>query len=245
MSRVVPSQVVSAIDSMFGVNRHEHDERKIGFQYRDQIRSLLSLLDFIPEDLLTPSFSDLTEYLQCRSSLVSALSTWDVGDTQRIVTINSGRDSVARIRAVLLTCPDENPPVVPELVFISDIDAREIVQGHIQAAWIDFRAEEWTGATVFAAAAAEALLYWTLKNDARTNADTKLERGHLSDYVQLAETQSIITAQAAKQVSLANDARNLIHAGKVARTGLKCNKATALTSLAAMHCLIDELVHRS
>lgn len=242
MPRVVPSQVVAAIDSMFGVNRHEYDEHKIGFQHRDHVRSLLSLLDLIPDDVLTPSFEGLTEYLQCRSSLISALSTWDVGDTQRNVVTNNGRNPIVRIRAILTTCPDEHPPVVPELSFIPEAEARENVQDQIRAAWTDFRAEEWTGATVFGAAAAEALLYWTLKNHPQGQHIDKLDKLHLSEFVQQAAALSIITKATATQASLANDARNLIHAGRVARTGLKCNKATALTSLAAMQRLIDELV---
>lgn len=242
MPRVVPSQVVTAIEGMFGVNRHEYDEHKISFQHRDHVRSLLSLLDLIPDDLLTPSFDGLTEYLQCRSSLISALSTWDVGDTQRNVVTNNGRNPIVRIRAILATCPDEHPPIAPELSFIPDAGARENVQDQIRAAWIDFRAEEWTGATVFAAAAAEALLYWTLKNHYQGQNSAKLDREHLSDYVKQAVQLSIITSAAASQAALANDSRNLIHAGRVARTGLKCNKATALTSLAAMQRLIDELV---
>lgn len=241
MPRVVPSQVVAAIDSMFGANRHEYDEHKISFQHRDHVRSLLSLLDLIPDDILTPSFDGLTEYLQCRSSLISALSIWDVGDTQRSVVTNNGRNPVVKIRAILATCPDEHPPVAAELSFIPDAEAREHVQDQIRAAWVDFRAEEWTGATIFGAAVAEALLFWALKNHTQGQHIDKLDKLHLSDYVKQAEKLLIITSATASQAALANDSRNLIHAGRVARTGLKCNKATALTSLAAMQRLLDEL----
>jgi len=243
MSRVVPSQVVSAIDSMFGANRNELDIDKIDYCCRDKVRTVLSLLDLLPDDLLTLTFENLTEYLQCCASLISALSRWDVGDSQYRVRTSSGKDSIARIRTILATCPDQNPPLAPALSFIPDVKARENLQEHIRAAWIDFRAEEWTGATVFAAAAAEALLYWKLKNNPQVTNTDKLDKLHLSDYVQQAEKLSVITKAAAEQASLANEARNLIHAGKVARTGLKCNKATALTSLAAMQWLIDELAN--
>jgi len=241
MPRVVPSQVVTAIDNMFGANRSEVANYAINFNYRDQVRSLLSLLDLIPEDILTPSFENFTEYLQCRSALISALSIWDAGGSRINVATNSGKDPVARIRTILATCPDENPTIVPILSFISDIAARENVQDHVRAAWIDFRAEEWAGATVFAAAVAEALLYWTLKNHPQLKQPDKLDKLHLSEYAKQAELLSVITKTTGTQVSLANDARNLIHAGKVARTGLKCNKATALTALAAMQLLLDEL----
>jgi hypothetical protein len=41
---------------------------------------------------------------------------------------------------------------------------------------------------------------------------------------------------------LAIDGRNLIHAGKVARTGLVCSKATALIALAALEAVMGDLL---
>ena len=69
----------------------------------------------------------------------------------------------------------------------------------------------------------------------------RLDRQHLGDYINEAERLGIIVKATADQARLATDARNLIHAGKMARTGLTCTKATALTALAALEAVLRHL----
>jgi hypothetical protein len=140
-----------------------------------------------------------TEYLQCQSSLTSALSVWDVGDRDRPVRSNSGKDPVERIRRILAVCPDENPPPYPDLAFILDDVARTNVQQDIRAAWIDFRSEEWKGATVFATTAVEALLFWTLKRRADVQQSERLDKQHLAEYITEAERLGVIVKATADQ----------------------------------------------
>jgi hypothetical protein len=213
----------------------------IRFPQRDSVRTLLSLLRQVPDELITVPFADYTEFLQCQSSLTSALSVWDVGDQDRPVRNGSGKDPVARIRRTLALCPDENPPPYPGLLLISDDTARANVQQDIRAAWIDFRSEEWKGATVFATTAVEALLFWALKGRSDLREPERLDRQHLGEYINEAERLGIIVKATADQARLATDARNLIHAGKMARTGLTCTKATALTALAALEAVLGHL----
>lgn len=241
MPRVVPSQIVAAIDSLFGPSRGELNVDMIRFERRDGVRTLLMLLRQVPDELITVPFADYTEYLQCQSSLTSALSVWDVGDQNRPVRSNTGKDPVERIRRILAVCPDENPPPYPDLTFISDNVARANVQQDIRAAWIDFRSEEWKGATVFATTAVEALLFWALKRRADVKQSERLDKQHLAEYIAEAERLGVITKATADQARLATDARNLIHAGKMARTGLACTKATALTALAALEAVLGHL----
>ncbi len=211
------------------------------FPQRDSVRTLLSLLRQVPDELITVPFADYTEFLQCQSSLTSALSVWDVGDQDRPVRNGGGKDPVARIRQTLALCPDENPPPYPDRLLIPDDIARANVQQDIRAAWIDFRSEEWKGATVFATTAVEALLFWALKGRSDVREPERLDRQHLGDYINEAERLGIIVKATADQARLATDARNLIHAGKMARTGLTCTKATALTALAALEAVLRHL----
>ena len=241
MPRVVPSQIVAAIDSLFGPSRGELNVGVIRFAHRDSVRTLLSLLDQVPDELIAVSFADYTEYLQCQSSLISALSVWDVGDQDRPVRSNTGKDPVERIRRILAVCPDENPPPYPDLPLISDVIARANVQQDIRAALIDSRSGEWKGATVFATTAVEALLFWALKRRVDVKMPEQLDKQHLPEYITEAERLGIITKATADQARLATDARNLIHAGKMARTGLTCTKATALTALAALEAVLGHL----
>jgi hypothetical protein len=69
----------------------------------------------------------------------------------------------------------------------------------------------------------------------------RLDRQHLGDYIDEAERLGVIVKAMADQARLATDARNLIHAGKMARTGLTCTKATALTALAALEAVLGHL----
>jgi hypothetical protein len=241
MPRILPSQVVLAIDNLFGPSRSELNVDMIRFAHRDAVRTLLSLLRQVPDELITVPIADYVEYLQCQSSLTSALSVWDVGDQDRTVRSNSGKDPVERIRRILTICPDENPPPYPDLAFISDDVARANVQQDIRAAWIDFRSEEWKGATVFATTAVEALLFWALKRRADVQQPERLDKQHLGEYITEAERLGVIVKATADQARLATDARNLIHAGKMARTGLTCTKATALTALAALEAVLGHL----
>jgi hypothetical protein len=241
MLRIVPSQVVAAIDSLFGPSRNELDVEMIGFAQRDNVRTLLSLLRQVPDELVTVPFADYTEYLQCQSCLTSALSIWDVGGQGPPVKNASGKDPVERIRRILAVCPDESPPPYPDLGFIPDDAARANVQQDIRAAWIDFRSQEWKGATVFATVALEALLFWALKGHADVRQPEQLDRQYLKDYINQAEQLCVMTKETADQARLATDARNLIHAGKEARTRRTCTKATALTSLAALEAVLDAL----
>ncbi len=213
----------------------------IQFAQRDAVRTLLSLLRQVPDELIAIPFADYTEYLECQSSLTSALSVWDVGDQDRSVRSVKGKDPVERLRRILAVCPDQNPPPFPDLAFISDDIARTNVQQDIRAAWIDFRSEEWKGATVFATTAVEALLFWALKLRADVRQPERLDKQYLGDYINEAERLGVIVKATGDQARLATDARNLIHAGKMARTGLTCTKATALTALAALEAVLGHL----
>jgi len=213
----------------------------IRFAQRDGVRTLLLLLRQVPDELIAVPFADYTEYLQCQSSLTSALSVWDVGDQNRPVRSSSGKDPIERIRRILAVCPDEIPPPYPDLTFILDDIARANVQQDIRAAWIDFRSEEWKGATVFATTAVEALLFWALKRRTDVREPGRLDKQHLAEYIEEAERLGVIVKATADQARLATDARNLIHAGKIARTGLTCTKATALAALAALEAVLGHL----
>ena len=213
----------------------------IRFAQRDAVRTLLSLLRQVPDELIAIPFADYTEYLECQSSLTSALSVWDVGDQDRSVRSVKGKDPVERLWRILAVCLDQNPPPFPDLAFISDEIARTNVQQDIRAAWIDFRSEEWKGATVFATTAVEALLFWALRRRADVRQPERLDKQYLGDYINEAERLGVIVKVTADQARLATDARNLIHAGKMARTGLTCTKATALTALAALEAVLGHL----
>lgn len=242
MPKILPSQVVAAIDSMFGPSRNELDERRVTYVYRAEVHALLALLDEVPRELIDLPATSYLELMRCRAALATALVRWNAGNEMNAALDVGGRDAVERIRRLMKECRDEVPPPQPELPFISDADIRLGIEDRIRAAWTDFGANEWMGSTVFAASALEALLLWALKRNSQARRHKRpLDELHLADLIQLAADNRIVDATAQQQALLAKDARNLIHPGKALRSGQECNKATSLTALAAVYRVIDQL----
>jgi hypothetical protein len=241
MPKILPSQLVEAIDSLFGPHRNEIDGRAIKHIYRAEVHALLALLDEVPRELIDLGFIDYLEFSRCRAVLATSLVRWNLGDIVPARDVG-GKDAVERIRRLMKQCHDELPPAEPELPFISDADNRLGIEDRIRAAWADFKAREWMGATVFASAALEALLLWALKHKTLSEMPKRpLDELHLADLIGLAAKNGVIDDTSAQQASLAKDARNLIHPGKALRSGELCNKTTALTALTAVYRVIDKL----
>jgi hypothetical protein len=138
-----------------------------------------------------------------------------------------------------MQCRDQAPPPEPELLFIAEDDVRLGLEDRIQAAWTDFRANEWMGATVLAGHTLEALLLWAVKKRIGSATPPKPpDRLALHELIDEAAKLNLITPEGKRQADLARDARNLIHPGKATRSGSACSKATALMALAAVysHC---------
>jgi hypothetical protein len=228
-----------AIDQLFGSNRSELNDGSINGNHRTQVHTLLLLLDQIPDNLIDLSFNDFLEFSNCRGSLATTLARWNVGDTSRMQP-HFGRDPVERIRRLLLQCRDKLPEPASELPFIKEANVQHGIQDQIAAAWTDYQAQEWMGATVFAGAALEAILLWAVKMHGQVPA-AKADKMVLGELIQAAATVNLINAGTASQASLAQDARNLVHPGRVARTGVACSKATALTAHAGLFAVIQDL----
>jgi hypothetical protein len=241
MPKVLPSQVVNAIHSMFGPGRNEIYSQAIAHAHRAEVHALLSLLDEIPTDLIDLSSADYLEFSRCRAVLATSLALWNSGDARPARDVG-GKDPVERIRRLMQQCHDELSPPEPELPFIVDSDVRLGIEDRIRAAWTDFNAREWMGATVFAGAALEALLLWALKQVPLASVPKRpLDHLHLADLISLAASNGTIDIGTEQQLGLAKDARNLIHPGRALRSGEICNKATALAALAAVYRLIEQL----
>jgi hypothetical protein len=241
MPKILPSQIVAAIDSLFGPNRNELDSGAIRHVYRAEVFTLLAMLDQVPSELIDLGANDYLEFGRCRAVLATSLPGWNLGDLAPVKAVG-GKDAIERIRRLMKQCHDEMPPAAPELTFIADMDTRLGIEDRIRAAWTDFDAREWMGATVLSGAALEALLLWALKQIALSKQPKRsLDELHLEDLIQLAVSNGIIDESTRQQASLAKDARNLIHPGKAQRSGNECNKAAALTAFAAVYRVAEAL----
>jgi hypothetical protein len=241
MPSIPPSQIVAAIDNMFGTNRNEIDGRAVQHIHKVQVHALLSMLNEVPPELIDLNAQDYLEFSQCRAVLATKLPAWNLGD---IAPANSvgGKDVIERIRRLMLKCRDQLPPPEPELPFILEDDVRLGIEDRIQAAWTDFNAREWMGATILAGHVIEALLLWAVK---KKGGGTPFKKSpdelHLHDLIAEAIKRGLISAECRQLADLAKDARNLIHPGKATRSGTVCSKATALTALSAVYRIAEDI----
>jgi len=244
MPDVIPRQIIEAINIMFAPLNEVEPIRHFK---QAEVRTLLGLLDQLPDALITLPFYKYLEFERARSALATVLPRWNFGET----TIGPGVDGknpVAVLARLLVECANESPPREPEFPFNSDEDTRLGIEDRTRAAWVDFKAREWLGATTSAAVALEAVLLWEIKrlrNSPLKRTRRKPEKNPddmvLADLSDEACDQGSITDGAAQQAHLARDARNLIHPGKVARSGTACDKATALAAFAGLYRVASEL----
>lgn len=237
MPRVAPSDVVTAIDHLFGSSRNPMDTGMVQYRHRAEVQALLALLDDVPRELITLPVPDYVRLQRCRASLGAALATWTgagCGEAAQQVEMS---DPVAVLQSLLRQCPDTLPPPV-DLSIVDDPDMRRWIEERGTAAWIDFSASEWLGAAVMAGSALEGLLLWSLRKGGESNT---LDKAKLSDLIDRAEREERIDAKAAGQARLASDARNLVHPGKVEREGRPATRSTALSALAALDAVSESL----
>ncbi len=247
MPKMTPSQVVAAIENMFGNADSDLDHTAPNQTKQVEVRALLTLLDDLPNDLVTLSSVDNLEFVHCRAALATALPIWSRHEGGTVSV--RGKNPVERIRRLLKACLDE-PHLKPELTFITDEDIRLGIEAKLHTAWVNFKAEEWLGATAFAAIALEAMLLWEVKRahgsaqggEAKGAARKKpVDEWGLDALITEASKLGSIAKPAADLAHLARDGRNLIHPGKVASRGTPCSRATALTAFAAAYQIAEEL----
>lgn len=237
MPKVGPSDVVAAIDHLFGPQRNPMNMGMIQYRHRAEVQALLALLDEVPRALITLSAPDYVRFQRCRASLSAALATWTGAGHGEAAQQVEASDPIALLSTLLRQCPDALPPPV-DLSFVSDLAMRGWIEERGAAAWIDFAAGEWLGTAVMAGSALEGLLLWCLRQEPPSR---ELERANLSDLIGKAEQSALITPQAAAQARMASDARNLVHPGKVKREGRPATRSTALAALAALDAVTEAL----
>jgi hypothetical protein len=241
--KVLPSQVVQAIESVFGTPAMEMYNRLPGHYHIVEVNTILSLLDDMPAALIDLPFNDYVVFMKCRSTLAVAAARWRLGDIAPAKAVD-GKDAVELLRRLLRRCQDETPPPEPELPFISDLERRAGIQAQMHASWVDFAASEWLGSTTFAGASLEALLLWALESlssDRQGKNSKPPNELSLQQMIDEALARGLIKADTATKSHFARDARNLIHPGRVSRLGGSCSKASALTALAALYNVIEDL----
>ena len=224
------------------------------------LAAILSLTQELPPELLTLSGQDLSDYIVAISLAETIQKIWTGSGQSYQVSEHRGMSMMALLRQALAKCPDEVPsPCTTELVFIADADLRESIRRDISVANQDMVNAEWKGATVLAGSATEALLLWGITQKvgfvaaavkALVAAGTLTQKPHSNperwafiELIEVALQLGLITFETAVQARLGKDFRNLIHPGRAARLGQMCDRATALSALAAIEHVVRDLTH--
>lgn len=250
MARIVPSQAVQVIDTVFAQFKDQTDSKdsRISLHPGDacNVQAVLDVLDEIPSELLALDPVEYTRFRVAASVLRNQVSEWNLrGNTGKLERIRGlgELNPITIIRRALAKCKDE--PVYTdsnELDFVSDSDMRNSI-------WIDITAvrralsnQEWKAATVIAGAAIEALLLYALSTKLKSDIDSaanqlvangtlaskpdgNLEKWNLNEYIYVSLQVSLISNSGKTQMLLAKDFRNLIHPGKSVRLGQVCESA--------------------
>jgi hypothetical protein len=271
MPRVVPSQVVEAIDRVFLKLRNQVDSVDcvvtLDRTYRNELAAILELCDQIPAELLALDSESYTRYQLAITAIRITLPEMNI----RNIGISTIRgygylNPVTIIRNTLANCPDDGIATsTSDLAFIADEALRRDLRVDITSANQALRSGEWKATTILAGATAEALLLYVLQSikekDPQTfssavssaiskgvrNPGNDLDQWSLHSLIEVAVIFELIGEKTATQARLAKDFRNLVHPGRAVRTGQTCSRGTALSALAALELIESDLLahHRT
>ena len=271
MPRVVPSQVVELIDQLFpqyrvgSTNRNGWYNANLDRCYG--LQAVLDLTDQIPSSLVVLSGQDYSVLVSSIAAIRNVMKN-PLSGGHGILRIElspipefGNVNPIALIRDLLSRCPDEFPsPGTAELAFITDVELREILRNDIGTINRALADNEWKGATILAGSVVEALLLWALQQKAEQDRATAVsvlltngilssapptnpEEWNLHQYIEVSNNLGLITDVTANQARLAKDFRNLIHPGRAQRLRQVCNRGTALSAVAAVEHVVDDLTH--
>jgi len=265
MPRVVPSQIVELIDKLFPEAKTQKEGKKefrLSASHALQLAALLDLVQQIPSELIVLSPELYVEYRSSVAGIREFLERLRSQGSYSVIRIPGLRhlNPVTLIRQALDACLDEYPSTgTSELNFIPDNELKESLRRDISAVNSALSNGEWKAATVLGGSVVEALLLWALQEKrskleitgavkklvaSKTldkNLGAILEKWSLHDFVEVSEELGVIGLGTATLTRLAKDYRNLIHPGRAQRLGQVCNRATALSAVAALEHVINDL----
>jgi hypothetical protein len=252
LPKVIPSQVVALIESVYPAIK-AHSNMQVYSGDAAVLAAIINLVDDIPEELLTISGEDYSNFVLALQSMGAAVNRWTQrGGDDPPRTIKS-MSPVVIVRETLLKCPDANPSRASSaLPFIPDTTLRDSIRLDMSSAADALHRGDFKSATVLAGAAIEALLLWRIVESGITSPPAGVlnrKAGHpdewtLAEYILVAKHEGFVKQNTVKQVELAQGFRNLIHPGRSRRLNEICDRATALSALAGAEQVIRDFSQR-
>ncbi len=268
MPRVVPSQVVELIDQIFPAAKDQIDSKHKCFSldrtYQNELAAIVDLVEQIPPELIKLESKDYSALQLAVTAIRNTIPTWQVRNIGLERIHGHGYlNPVSIIRNTLSKCPDEGvSKSTSDLAFISIQELRDNLRIDISSANQAFQNGEWKAATVLAGATIEALLLYVLhsvqaadpakitasisnlisKSIFTKSPGSNLDKWPLHPLTEVAADLKLLKEETAIQVRLARNFRNLIHPGFSIRKNQTCNRGTALSALAALEHVINDLI---
>jgi hypothetical protein len=216
-----------------------------------------------------PAFLAAIGALRAAVAMWANVPSWTLPNALFFRGRQHGRQHPLKLLAdVLRRCPDQAPvQATAALPFLGDSDKREAIRQDMSSAEHALSIGEFKAAAVLAGAALEALLLWGVEHFdeparklAATNWETATkapgytgpqfetrtrnkppDRWHLLGLTEVGWHLDVIDDSTRNMAREANDARNLIHPGRVQRGDAYVTKSAALQGLAAMERVAEHL----
>lgn len=260
----VPSEIVAYLDAKYP-NEVKNGQHSIGYLHAAAFSYLLNLIEALPPGIITLKGTEHAEYGESVETIRVAVDAWRTGNINHTCDKVSGRNEIhplVFLRKHLASLPDDVvAPTIADLAFIPDSQFQETLRLDITGANRSYWAADWKGCTVVSGSVVEALLLWAVeRHDAKSpgkvaDAGSALKDSgcfpkippkdrndwNLHQLTEVCHRLKIINDETAAQCRIAREFRNLIHPGKAAREAQKCSRATALSALAAIEHVVDEL----
>lgn len=249
MTKVVPSQVVAFIDSIYPQARKTPAMPAYSADAA-VLATIIDLANEIPVELLTISGDDYTGYIFGLGSMRAAIGRWNYRGGDDPPRTYDGKSAVYLVREALRKCPDQNPsPQTTDLNFIADQPLRDSIRLDMSSASNALHRNDFKAATVLAGSATEALLLWAIQANGInaplkgmiTSPNGRPENWNLGQYIEAAEMLKLLKQDSAIQAKQAKDFRNLIHPGRAQRAAANCDRGTALGALSAVELVVRDL----
>ncbi len=265
MSRVLPSEVVTAIDQMFpwAAKQQERSQRSIEFKRGHTSVCLAAIVDLvreIPSELIVLQSAQYAELVASVAAIRIVLDTWKHDRNEILVSIPGFRDlnPVTLVRQALAACKDQYPSAsTTDLKFVKSKALRENLQLDMSSSHKARSSGEWKAATVLAGSVIEALFLWRLERCKKTDIDlvvnklkqqkdglspklelraSNLGGWSLDSYIKVAAGLSLIGDEVTKLAHCVRGFRNLIHPGRE-RSAQPCDKGTAHIAVGVMELI--------
>ncbi|HKQ03877.1 MAG TPA: hypothetical protein VJ464_02000 [Blastocatellia bacterium] len=265
MGRVLPSQAVALIDSIFPwAVQVDGTTGNVTLNVGQSgiVAVIVNAVEQIPSELITLEGNDYAAFFSSLTTLKHALEMWPSRGPTFDIKYTPGFPKLSPItllRSALAKCADDAPIIgTAELAFITDKDFRDSLRRDVSTAHTALTNGEWKPSTVIAGSVVEALLLWALQQENTTditNSVTNLVAAKrlpkspgndllnwtLNPLIEVSRDLKVIDNTTADQCRIAKDFRNLIHPGRAERLKINCSRSTALSAVAAMEHVIEDL----